>query len=510
MNESLGYVQEKDEEYKSLKYKAASGVFLLGVRRVAIQFIQTASSIILARLLFPEVFGAFAIALFIVSFFTVFTDIGFGTALIQQKGVIEKKQIQTLFTTQITLSVLVTVLLYILAPYISLLYQAQLGPNGTLYLRQLSLIIVLLAARNLPATLLERDIRYGKFVIGEIGEILLTQVVTVGFVLLGQKGVESFIWGTLAGKGIGTILFMFLAKWEFGFSFSLRELQKILPFGIPFQTSQIVGQLNAAIIPILVGFLAGSAGVGFVNWAGGVAALPRVMLEIVSRVIFPVAARLQDSKKQLGNALERTLQLTNLSSFPIIVLVFVLAPEITYIVFTDKWLLGVSALYLFSIQSIFVLIGSIVSNTLLALGEAKFIRNVQVAQTILLWILSVPLIKAFGFTGYALASLTVSVIFFWLPLKALRSHLPFQVWSHTWQYLVYSGVMGGMVFVLARIWVVHTVWQLLFIIGVGMLFYLLLLWWRKRYEIQEDVRRIRRLVLAGTFHIHKPAGTVNE
>ncbi|HLD11483.1 MAG TPA: oligosaccharide flippase family protein, partial [Patescibacteria group bacterium] len=108
MSESFENIEARDTTYRSLKYKAANGVFLLGIRRVAIQFIQTASSIILARLLFPEVFGTFAIILFIVSFFTVFTDIGFGAAIIQQKKKVEEKQLQTLFLTQICLSVFVT------------------------------------------------------------------------------------------------------------------------------------------------------------------------------------------------------------------------------------------------------------------------------------------------------------------------------------------------------------------------------------------------------------------
>src|SRR3990167_3382981 len=65
--------------------KAVSSAVVLGVRRIVFQFIITGSNIFLARLLFPEVFGAFTILIFILGFFGYFADIGFAAALVQQK-----------------------------------------------------------------------------------------------------------------------------------------------------------------------------------------------------------------------------------------------------------------------------------------------------------------------------------------------------------------------------------------------------------------------------------------
>ena len=68
-----------------LKKKAIAGATLLGIKRVVIQTILLISNIFLARLLFPADFGTFAMVTFVITFFTVFSDLGLGPSLVQQK-----------------------------------------------------------------------------------------------------------------------------------------------------------------------------------------------------------------------------------------------------------------------------------------------------------------------------------------------------------------------------------------------------------------------------------------
>ena len=72
---------------EGIREKVASGIVILGVRRALVQVIVTSSNIVLARLLAPEIFGAFAIISFLVSILGLLTSFGLGPALIQKKGV---------------------------------------------------------------------------------------------------------------------------------------------------------------------------------------------------------------------------------------------------------------------------------------------------------------------------------------------------------------------------------------------------------------------------------------
>ena len=106
-------------EKETLKKRAAVGIVVLGVKRVLIQVVYTISNIFLARILFPQDFGSFAIVTFISTFLIVFTDLGLGPALIQKKSELEKNDLQTAFTIQISLALSVTLLNFLSAPIMS-------------------------------------------------------------------------------------------------------------------------------------------------------------------------------------------------------------------------------------------------------------------------------------------------------------------------------------------------------------------------------------------------------
>src|SRR3990167_5822121 len=103
---------EKPEELdlkftaETLKKNAVSGVVVLAVRRISVQLIQTLSTIILARILFPETFGVFAIMVFIVEFLANLPSSGFMAAIIQKKEKIKQADLSTIFLTLLFFSLL--------------------------------------------------------------------------------------------------------------------------------------------------------------------------------------------------------------------------------------------------------------------------------------------------------------------------------------------------------------------------------------------------------------------
>lgn len=475
-----------------LKKRAVGGVIFLGIRRILVQVILTGANIILARLLFPEIFGTFAIAFGIVSLLSIFSSLGLGEALLQKKGEPKKEELQAAFTTGLLLSSLVTGLIIFLAPFFYRFYQEQLGENGIFYLRLLSLVIIAPVFRGISALLLERRLDYPKIVIGETLEILIMQTVTIVLVMAGF-GVLSFVWGMLISRFLTGIIFFVLAPWPIGLRFSLQPIRKLLPFGVNFQINTIVGALNGAVVPFFVGKVSGSSAVGLLNWAGGVATFPRAISEILGRLIFPVCARVQDDRRLLRLIIEKSIQLSCLTAFPLVIILAALARPVTYLIYTDKWLPGIPALYFFSLQSIFIIIGGILMQALLALGEAKTIRNISIFWAALQWILTVPLVFKFGFTGLAIAGMLVSSTFF-VPLSFLRKKVKFEIGRHVWPYLVYSLIGGGTTFWFNLRFPAQSIWDLVLVASLGGIVYLFLIFAFKRKEIVEDVIRVKRIL----------------
>mgnify|MGYP003355956282 CR=1 FL=1 len=69
----------------SLRREMITGVFWSTVQKYSGLVVQLVISAVLARLIAPEDFGVVAVATVIISFFGIFSDLGVGAAVIQNK-----------------------------------------------------------------------------------------------------------------------------------------------------------------------------------------------------------------------------------------------------------------------------------------------------------------------------------------------------------------------------------------------------------------------------------------
>ncbi len=74
-----------------------SGVFWMAIQKYTGVFVQLLVSAILARLLTPENFGVIAISTVIIAFFGIFSNMGMGSAVVQNKN-LAKKDLRSIFT----------------------------------------------------------------------------------------------------------------------------------------------------------------------------------------------------------------------------------------------------------------------------------------------------------------------------------------------------------------------------------------------------------------------------
>src|SRR3989338_1728005 len=198
----------------SLVKKAVEGTLVLGVRRVLIQVIFTLSNIFLARLLFPQDFGTFAIVSFTLVVFTVFCDLGLGPSLVQKKGNVTVLDLRTAFTIQFILALSVIAIIFAITPLFIDFY--QLEEKNSLLFRLYSLHLLLIPFKNTCGALLERRLEYKKIVTVEILDTLCGSLVTVSGAIAGL-GVLSFAIGAVAGRFFGALLYSLLGWWSFGF-----------------------------------------------------------------------------------------------------------------------------------------------------------------------------------------------------------------------------------------------------------------------------------------------------
>lgn len=477
---------------ETIKKKVVSGIVAMSFRRVIFQVIQTTAGIILARLLFPEVFGLFAIISFILGVFQLFSDFGLFAALIQRREKPKKRELESVFTAQIILALLAMSAMWFAAPLVVKYYFQQLGEGGIYFLRLSSTAILLYNLRLIPSALLEREANFKKIVIVEVIEIFVLEVTTILLVLKGF-GLGSFIWAILISRFFAFLIYYSFKPWKVRLRLEVKPLAGLLKFGISFQLNTIISTLNSGLGPLVIGKMFSASSLGLVNWAGGIGALPKAFGEIFTRVIFTVSSRIQGNKILLSKTIERSIQLTSILSMPMVAILMALAGPVTFIVFTDKWAGGITSLYVFTFQSIFWIFGSLFISFLLSQGHSKKVRNITLFWSIIQWLLTIPLVKIIGFNGYAIASLLTSLLFV-IPLRELKKEVDFSSLKHTLPYFILASVSGVIVYSYSELFLIGSIFGLVFASGLGFFSYSLLVFIFKGKEIKEDVVSIYKLV----------------
>lgn len=350
--------------------------------------------------------------------------------------------------------------------------------------------------RAVSGSLLEKRLDYRKLAIGELVCLFLTQMLAIILALKGLR-VGSFVLANLISGLFGFFFFFYLSPWPIGFNFSYSNLKKFLSFGLNFQANSIIGAINGAVVPGFVGAVSGSQAVGLVNWAGGIRQFGLAPQEIIGRLVFPACSQAQHRSQFLKSLIEKMIEITCMLSLPLLAAIFALARPITFIIYTSKWLPGLTALYLSLIQGVFILLGGILVNVLFALGQARTVRNISLFWAILQWILTVPLVLFWNFNGVVLAGLLVSATFF-IPLREVRKRVKINIWPHVLPYLGYSILTGLVMVGLRKLILIDSLIKLLAVGIGGAIFYWGIVFILKRKEVVRDLTRFRELALGST------------
>ena len=112
--------------------------------RSGAQTVSLVVSIVLARLLAPEVFGMLALVMVFTNLLQVFVDSGLATALVQKKDA-DELDFSSVFFFNIGICVILYLIMFVSAPFIADFYNM---PELSSVIRVLCLIIIISGVKN--------------------------------------------------------------------------------------------------------------------------------------------------------------------------------------------------------------------------------------------------------------------------------------------------------------------------------------------------------------------------
>ena len=396
MKETLTILRKRNfKGYKGLVIKNTIYQFLTNITGKLGSLVFT---IIIARLLLPELFGLYSLALSTIILFAAFTDLGIGSTFIRfvskALGRNKKREAKSyamyLTKIKIFLTLVTAIALILTARFIANSYYNKpiflALVAGSLYLSFTSLLNLITLFFHSANNFRWPFFREIFFQISRLVIVPLTILLALKFDLSKQLVVFSIILA-LAFTYFLTVLFISsIAKKKLDFlkvkplRLRRKERKRINRFIITLSVTVLSGIFFGYIDMIMLGHFVDAEFIGYYKAAfalvGGISALVPF-----SAVLFPLFSRLKG--KELEKSLAKSTRITLLFSSIIMILVVLFASPITEIVYGTNYLSSVPLLRLLSLLLISLPLTSLLSSYFIARGKPEIVAKLLVISTIL-------------------------------------------------------------------------------------------------------------------------------
>ena len=415
------------------------------IERFSVKGIGLVISIILARLLAPEVFGQLALL-------TVFTDLsmtvvdgGLSSALVQSKEAGERDY-STVFIITLALSALMIALLYVAAPYIADYYKS---PALITPLRFYSLSMLFSAFNSVQVARMQREMRFREMMYCSLAATLIAGALGI---VLAYKG--AGLWA-LVGYYFSHIVMTCLAmlcvnRWIPHGRFSKDSAKRLYGFGIKMLASSMITTVYNDIRPLIIGKKFSTADLGYYERGQRFSSTVSMNLDTaVQSVMFPVMAQAQDDKKQVRAMLRRAQTMGEFVIFPAMVGMSAVAEPMVRLLLTEKWMPCVIFVQVLCIAEMQTPITSANLVAVKALGRSDILMKQELLRRTLMII--VLLITVFVFNSVEaiaygfLFSAWLDAIITSMPVKQLLDYGFADQAKDMWRCALAAVIMGAAV-----------------------------------------------------------------
>jgi O-antigen/teichoic acid export membrane protein len=370
---------------KNLKDKVHSGVKWVSISLFVIRLSRFAGTIVLARLLMPEMFGIMAMAESVVRIIYVLQEMGFGQAYIQRRDTDKEDQIASVNTTFLIsygLNFAVFIPCQLFAPDISNMLDM---PDLLPVLRVLVFIFLITPFTDIQVLMLQKELSFGKLSIAEIVHGISHVMISCCLAFLGY-GVWSLVFGTLGSRVLFAILLLRQTGWRPITIFNIKIAKELFSFG---KYIWCLGMLSAAgrfFDKAIVGKFWGVNNLGYYNLS---LSLCHLLVELIDKLIhtisFPVFSMRNQDKDALENAIRVALMNVTNIAFPIGFGLISISHLFVPIVYGEKWMPIVPLVNVLAIYTIVQCVTPITGNVLKAVGKPQSLLYLSLFHHILLF-----------------------------------------------------------------------------------------------------------------------------
>ncbi len=328
-------------------------------------------TIFLARLLEPEEFGEVGMSMVFITIIQVFVDIGFTSALIQNKTNTNITY-SSVFYINILSGIILTSFTYLLAPLVGDFYNNH---RITEILRSLSVLFILTSLIQVQIAILQRELDFKTLTI-RIAAASICGGITGIIMAYFSYGVFSLVGQQIAHAIVSLLLIWKISDWKPDLNFSLTEIKKLYGFSIYVFMDQLTSTFFQKLDTLFVGKIFSAELLGYYTRAESLNnQVSNYSALSLRKVFFPVLSKVEEYDHFVKLYL-KLVSLICFLSFLLSGVLYVLAEPLILTLFGAKWTYSIIIFEILIFKSFNIPLNSMMLNALLSRGESK--KNFQI------------------------------------------------------------------------------------------------------------------------------------
>lgn len=361
------YSENPKKQKDGLGGKARKGLSWSLFGNLVKQLLNTAVSILIARVLGPEEYGVVAIALIFVSFSQIFVDVGFTEGIIQKLDV-SKLAISSVFYFNLVVSTLFAAIIYLAAPAIGTFFENEKVVEA---IRYLMLVLPISALGKVHSALLTKELNIKALTIRDIVSSIIGGVVGLTMAYNGY-GVWSLVWQQIVAASTGTVLLWFGSSFIPLIAFSWKELKGLLAFSYYVFIDTVMQQVFIKLDTVFVGKVFSPTILGLYNRASSLGNLVNEFsTKSLMKIVLPVFSAIQNDKERITEVFIKFMCFIIVITTTLVGIMFFASETIIIGLLGEKWRQSIVFFQILAFSTISLPLRAIVFKAILGLGHSK-------------------------------------------------------------------------------------------------------------------------------------------
>ena len=364
---------------QSLKDKTVKGTFWSAADAFLGQGVTFLVGIILARLLTPAEYGLIGIVLIFTIVLSGVVDSGFSNALIRKKDTTDADY-NTMFITNMFISIVLFVLLYFSAPFI-----AQFFARHELVdlCRVMGLILIIQALSITQTTILTKLIDFKTKTKSSLVSAIGSGVVGIGMAYAGF-GVWALVGQQISKSLLYTVALWVLVHWWPKLSFNKESFHYMWSFGWKLMVSGLLNNIWNQLYQVVVGKFYSPATLGQYTRSKEYAGIfSQNFTVIIQRVSFPALAEVQDDTERMVQAYRKVIKISMFVTIVCLILLGAISEPLINCLIGPQWGEAASYLPLICLSMVLYPLHSINLNMLQIQGRSDIFLYLEIIKKII-------------------------------------------------------------------------------------------------------------------------------